>query len=395
MIRCTRLTALMTLLWPLAPLAADTVILKSGGFVEGEIVLETSRAIHVATPFGKRVFKKSEIEEIVPDTESAGTTAQQSFAELPPALRAVRNARAEYRLEQYDAALARLEPHRDYAERPAVRRQIDWLLVELYERLGRWDDARRILEQKKKEGNQSERLRAEAHLSLFESNPDYSLRFLGDVPVRNFISDQAVLDRAKQPNALKDKRIMNIALERTCEKLLLEGDFSVKGFADSLDPEQTLQACRKLPRTGHVEKHLPYMENLKRAEAALMQAQSILADYGDPYAMDLARTELNHLWGALWRMIEESDEIHPGAFTPEYDRRTGALTPAGRDAWRTRCNDYLERAEPMLRLLEYMIERVDYYPDAMRELRDHLDIIQQRVDHAIKSVKRSRNRTHV
>jgi hypothetical protein len=42
-----------------------------------------------------------------------------------------------------------------------------------------------------------------------------------------------------------------------------------------------------------------------------------------------------------------------------------------------------------------MIERVDYYPDAMRQLRDLLNALQQRVDNSIKSVKRSRNRTHV
>jgi hypothetical protein len=378
-----------------APLSGDTVILKSGGFVEGDVTLETSRSVHVMTRFGKRVFNKSEIEEIVKSTPSGGALPAEDFAVLPPALRAVRNARAEYALEQYAAALARIEPHRDYVERPAVRRQIDWLLIEIYERLGRWDEARKLLEEKKADGTQSERLRAETHLAIFDANPDYSLRFLGDVPVRNFILDQQLLDRAKQPDALKDRKVMNAALERSCEKFLLEGDFSVRRFAQSLDLEKTYQACLKLPRAGHVEKHLPYMENLKKAEASLTRAQAILEDYADAYAMDLARTELTHLATVALRMWENAEEVELGDFAPPADPRTGALTPEGREQWRQRCDDYVARLEPLSRLLAYMLERVDYYPDAMRQMRNLLEVYHQRVDNSIKSVKRSRNRTHV
>lgn len=374
---------------------ADMLIFNDGSFVEGEITLETSRRVHVKTRFGTRTYRRDEIEEIIPSVDSLDPEAAKEFTDLPPDVREVLNAEAEYALEDYDKALARLRPmqNRDVGKALAIR--VDWLTIEIYERLGRWDDVRSRLMDKEARGTPREQIRAEAHLSILDDNPDYNLRYVGEKPARRFIRDEALLERARQPNALAARDIMNLALEEYCYQLLEADELSVKSFADKLDAETTYAACKNLPRTGDVARHLPYIEGLKQAEAALAKAAAILPDYGRAYEMDLVRTELNHLLPILVRLFEELTALSPESLNPAFDSRTGQLTKQGRQQWRDRCDAFLELAQPVDRLLGYMLDRVENYPDSMRELHKALVEIQQRFEHMVRSVRKARSRTHV
>lgn len=375
---------------------ADTiVILKNGTFVEGKITLQTSRMIHLETRFGTRTFRRADIEEIIEGADALDPDAVNKFAEIPAPVRAVLNAQAEHDLGHYEKALARLEPWGDYDDNKAVRARMDWLIILINERLGKWEAAGRLLKAKKKEGSPQEKIRAQAHLSIFEANPNYDLRYVGEKHARNFIKDEALRNRARQPNALQDNRIMRIALEEVCEQVLAQDEMSVKAFADKLDIEVTYEACKKLPRVGRIGRYLPYMEDLKRAEASLAKAQAILGDYGSAFELDLARIELTHLLPVVMRLSDEATQVSPETFTPGFDQRTGQLTRDGRRQWRERCDEFLEKVRPISRLLEYMVDRVNHYPKALRDLRELLLNADERLKQTVLAVKKARNRTRV
>lgn len=390
-----RVISLLTPLLAAATSHADTIILKDGTFVEGEITLQTSRTVRVSTRFGERTYRRSNVEEIIKSVNSLDPDAVNKFAELPAPVKAVLNARAEYDLGRYEQALARLEPFRNYKDRKAIQIRIDWLIIEINERLGRWETVRQLLENKRSNGTPQERMRAKAHLDLFDANPDYDLRYVGEKHARNFIKDEGLRNRARQPNALRDCDIMRIALEETCEQLLVEDQLSVKALADKLDPEATYEACRTLPRIGDVGKYLPYIEDLKRTEATLAKAQAILDDYGGAFELDIVRTELHHLLPILNRLLEEASAASPETYNPPFDRRTGRLTKEGREQWRQRCDEFLTTAEPVIRLIDYMVDRVNHYPQALRDLRKALLDTNERFKQMVRAVRKARSRTHV
>ncbi len=374
---------------------ADTIILKDGSFVEGKVIRELQYTIHVSTRFGERTYRRENIEEIIESVDSLDSDTVNKFADLPAPIKAVLNAQAEYELKQYERARARLEPFHDHTESKAIRIRIDWLIIEINERLGQWEVARQLLEEKTESGTPQEKIRASAHLAIFDANPDYNLRYVGEKHARNFIKDEQVQQEARQLGALKDHQVMRIALEETCEQLLVEDRMSVKAFADKLDPEITYNACQKLPATGDVSKYLPYIDDLKHAEAALAKAQAILGDYGTAFELDLIRTELNHLLAVRDRLLDEVAQSSPENFNPSFESRTGRLTKDGRRQWRERCEDFLDKAKPVTRLLDYMLDRVDHYPQALRDLRKDLLETNERYKQMIKAVKKAKGRTHV
>ncbi len=390
-----RVILLLTPLLVATALYADTIILKDGMFVEGEITLQTSRTVRVNTRFGERTYRRDNIEEIIESVDSLDPDAVNKFAELPAPVKAVLNARAEYDLGRYERALARLEPFRDHQDSKAIRINIDWLIIEINERLGRWETVRQLLKDKRSNGTPQEKMRAKAHLDIFKANADYDLRYVGEKHARNFIKDEELRNRARQPNALKDYKIMRIALEETCEQLLVEDQMSVKALADKLDPEVTYEACKTLPRIGDVGKYLPYIEDLKRTEATLAKAQAILDDYGGAFELDIVRTELHHLLPILIRLLEEASAASPETYNPPFDQRTGRLTREGREQWRQRCDEFLTTAEPVIRLVDYMVDRVNYYPQALRDLRKALLDTNERFKQMVRAVRKARSRTHV
>jgi hypothetical protein len=376
-----------------SPARSQTVILKDGTFVEGEIIRETSRTVRIDTRFGTRTFLKKDIERIVESVGQADLDANR-FHELPPVIRTVLNAQADYKLGDYDKAYKRLEPYRDYKEQPAIRIRIDWLFIDLYQRQGRWDQARRLLEDKLENGTPREKVRAKAHLDIFEINPQYDLRYVGERHARNFISDEKLLELAREPGSLRDHRIMRAALEEYCEQLLVQDELSVKAFADRLNFDQTYEAVKNAPLTGDLTYHLPYVNDLKKAEASLYKAQSILDDYGAAFELDLVRTELDHLLTVVNRMINELLESSPEGYNPPVDSVTGRLTADGRREWVRRCDEFVDLARPLERLLAYMMDKAERYPRDLELIYRILTEFKERMDQVVKAVRRNRDRTH-
>jgi hypothetical protein len=387
--------ALIAALTSVAPAVAETVILKNGAFVEGEVTLQTSTTVRVKTRFGERSFSKKEIDQIIESVDHADPDAVNKFAVLPPAHRAVLNAQADYDLQQYERALSRLEPLRDYQENKAIRMKVDWLVLEINERLGRWDVAKKMLEDKKEHGTQPERTRAKAHLDILEVNPDFDLRFVGKKHARNFILDEETRNHAKEPQSLRDATIMRLALEEYCEQLLVEDKLSVKAFADKLKLDVTYDAIKKSAGSGDFSGSLPYLKDLKAAEETLFKAQAVLGDYGSAFELDLVRAELNHLNDVDTRFEAELLRLSPETLNPGFDPRSGQLTPDGRRQWQQRCDEFLNAVKPVTRLREYMMKRTERYPQELRDLRELLTDLGERLAQTIKSVKKARDRTHV
>ena len=388
----------MALIAPLAwvaPVAAETVILKNGAFVEGEVTLQTSTTVRVKTRFGERSFSRKDIEQIIESVDHADPDAVNKFAELPPAHKAVLNAQADYDLQNYERALSRLEPLRDYQENKAIRMKVDWLVLEINERLARWDVVKKMLEDKKEHGTPPEKTRAKAHLDIFEVNSDYDLRFVGKKHARNFILDEETRNRAKEPQSLRDATIMRLALEEYCEQLLVEDKLSVKAFGDKLKLDATYEAIKKASGSGDFSSTLPYLNDLKAAEAALFKAQAVLGDYGSAFELDLLRTELNHLLAVGQRMDKDLEKVSPETLTPGFDPRNGQLTPDGRRQWQQRCDEFLNAVKPLTRLIEYMVKQTERYPRELEEVHDLLRDISERLAQSIKAVKKARDRTHV
>ncbi len=382
------------LVW-IAPAAAETVILKNGAFVEGEVTVQTSTTVRVKTRFGERSFSRKEIEQIIESVDHADPEAVNKFAELPPAHKAVLNAQADYDLGRYERALSRLEPLRDYQENKAIRMKVDWLIIEINERLARWDVVKKMLEDKKEHGAPPEKIRAKAHLDIFEVNPEYDLRFVGKKNAKNFIRDEETHNRAKEPQSLKDATIMRLALEEYCEQLLVEDKQSVKAFGAKLKLDATYEAIKKASGSGDFSSILPYFKDLKVAEETLFKAQAVLGDYGSAFELDLLRTELNHLIMILERMAADLVRASPETVNPGFDPRSGQLSPEGRRQWQQKCDEFLNAAKPLTRLVEYMLKRTERYPQELRDLHELLTDATERLAQTVKSVKKARDRTHV
>lgn len=378
----------------LSPAAVgETVILKDGTFVEGAITVETKRSVRVETRFGTRTYPRREIERIVSGADGIDPDAVNRFAELPAPLRAVLNARADYKLKRFGRALARLTPFADQPLSPVIRNLTDWMMIDLHERMGQWALAKRMLTEKEVTGTPREQTRARARLDIFARNPQYDLRFVGDKHARNFIRDEATLARAREPDSLRDAEIMRIALEEYCEQLLVEDGLSVKAFAERLDVDETLVAARALPLVGDVSVRLPYFAALTSAEASLYKAQSVLGDYGLAFEVDLIRTELIHLLRVVRKLEPEVLALSPETFTPAFDRRTDRLTADGRLSWRRRCDAFLAAARPLIRLIDYMVDKSDRYPRGLRTLRENLLGLHERYDQMMQTIKKVRNRS--
>jgi len=374
---------------------AETIILKNGTFVEGDITLQTSASVRIKTRFGERSYTRKEIEQIIESVHQGDADAANKFSELPPAHKAVLNAQAFYDLKQYDRALERLEPLRDYQENKAVRMRVDWLTIELNERLGKWDVAKKLLQDKMDHGTPPEKIRAKAHLDIFEVNPDFDLRFIDKRPAREFIRREELRNRAREPQSLRDAEIMQIALEEYCEQLLRADKLSVKSFAEKLKPQSTFEAIKKATGGGDFLTSLPYVNDLKAAEAALLKAQAILGEYGAAYELDLLRAELTHLLDVGTRLLTEVSTNSPETYTPAADARTGQLTADGRREWQRRCDEYLKNVKPLERLLDYMRRRAERYPRELNQLQKVLADLDERITQTIKAVKKARDRTHV
>lgn len=371
----------------------ETIILKDGSFVEGKIIIETSRTIRVDTRFGERSFQRKDIDRIVATGQGSAAEGAVAFEKLPEAWQAVLDAEAEYKLGKYKEALARIETYKSGGTGdPALKKRIDWMLVRLYERLSRWEQAISILEEKRSSGDPREHVRAKAHLDIFDWNPSFDLRFIGRKHARNFLDDD-LRAPAREPGALSDVRVMRAALEEYCDQKLIEDEFSVRKFASALDVEDTQRAILSEAAAGDIARKLPYLDAMKKAETTIYEVQSILGDYGQTFEIDLVRTEMIHLLAVYDRVLSAAMAVSPSGYDPPFDRRTMLLTAQGRNEWQHRCDQFLDKTTPLVRMLEYMIDKVDRFPGAMRDLRDRLAGLQNRLDEMNRSIKKARTRT--
>lgn len=372
-----------------------TVILKNGAFVEGEVTLQTSTTLRLKTRFGTRTFNKKDIEQVIQAEGSAESADAKSFNDLPPVMKAVLNAEVDYELKNYERALSRLEPLRDYEENKPIRMRIDWLIIEINQRLGKWDDAKNLLRAKLEKGSPPEKTRAQAHLDILEVNPEFDLRYVGKKQLRNFLFSEDLRNRAREAGSLKDDEIMRLALEEYCEQLLSEEKQGIKSFTAKLDVKTTIDAIKKAPGSGDLTNHLPYLSDLKSAEASLFKAQSILGDYGMAFELDLTRAELNHLILVAGQLDAALGQVDPYTFNPPADQRTGQLTPEGRRQWQQRCDEYLMALKPYIRLLEYIDAKTQRYPQELRNIHELTVSMLERFNQVTKTVKKARDRTHV
>lgn len=387
--------AALLVLWLAPALSAETIILKDGTFIDGEIVVETRVTVKIQTKFGARTLQKRDIEKIVKTRSALDPGSVQSFTDVDPVIAAVINAQADYDLGNYERAEARIEPYKDYDENPAVRIKLDWLAIELLERQGEWGEAKERLEEKQKEGTPAEQERAKAHLDIFKDNPDYDLRFVGKTHARNFVRDTELRNKAKEPDSLKDARIMRIALEEYCDQILQDDKVSVFAFRQKLDTRRTYEACRKLTPTGDFVRQMPYFDDLARVEASLRKARAVLGDYSEIYELDLIRVEAEHLLGILEFLFRDLAQRSPDTLTPAFDANTGRLTRAGRERWQEACDEFLEALKPLSRINNYVIEKASAYPEELRDLLKLFGNLKERVDHMEKAVKKARNKSHV
>lgn len=361
-----------------------TVVLKNGQFFEGKVKIQTSRSLHLETQFGVRVFDKKEVVETL-DAGMEFSADPAEFNELSPPEKEILNAQVEYDLGEYDKALARAQALPGENENPVVSSRRDWLIIEINERKGQWETAKRLLKEKVERGTPQDRIRAQAHLDIFEANPNYDLRFVGEKPARDFIRDQKTREQAREKNALQDARLMRLALEEYCEQLLVDDELSVKAFANKLDVQKTFEAVKRATGKGELVSELPYSSDLINAEGSIAKTRAILGDYGKAFELDLARTELAHLILVLINLEREALEASPEGTGP-----TGGLRQ-----WQERCDEFLRRAKPVTLLLDYMLQRVNRFPSALRDLHEIVTDRSARFEEMIKAVKRARSRTDV
>ncbi len=376
---------------------AVILVLKDGTFVGCEIVVKTSKTIRVKSIYGIRSYNLRDIDRIVEDVDYSDAGSVERFEQLPDALKAALNARADYDLGNYERAFSRLDPFLEYDENQSTRNLIDWLLIEIYERQGRWDDAKRMLKAKKKRGSPREKLRAEAHLDIFKRNPDYDLRYIGTKHARNFlvIADQYLRNKAREPNSLTEREIMHAGLAEYCEQLLQAEGFSVPALESYMDLKKTYEAVRELSPSGDLERHLPYATMLERAEESISKAQVVLAGYGDIYELQLVRVEVAHFTDVWYSLSRQMVEASPRRITPAYNAQTGKLTRDGRKQLMDQCDEFVKRGRLIVWLIEYMKTKLERYPRKLDSLIELHNIALEYHENMIRWAKRLRNKTRV
>ncbi|MHC4090774.1 MAG: hypothetical protein ACYSVY_10950 [Planctomycetota bacterium] len=372
-------------------LAKDKLVLKDGRQIEGTILKEDHRKIIIMTPRGKKVYRRTRISEVVrgDEDESKGIVGEDYFA-LDPGARELRNARAEYVLGRYEAIVTRLTPLLDNDHTGLEQIEARWLIIDSHERLAQFDRAEKLLKEIKKEGDETNRLRAQAHLDLFEQNPGYKLERVNNKLARKFLPRELYL-KGKQPDALADKELMREALEEYADQILSNEKVSVRALRESLDMEATLEALREMPRAGRLEKYLPYYEELRKVEESMLRAQAILPAYVDSYMLDLVRTEADHLFQAVESLFNEVFENYPENSSYAFDPANGKLTKAGREQWRENCEEFLEQSKPLTAVAEYLAKKVGRYPRKLRRLDRALDDILNRLQRTREAISRKKD----
>ena len=348
---------------------ADTIVLKDGTVIDGEILTETRTVIRVRTDHGVRSYRKKNIERILKPTGDLSDLANDDFTSLPSEAQAILDARALYSLGDWQRVIELLTPLVAAPTTDSNKILMEWLIIQTNERLGRFSEAKQGLQAFIDHGGPRDLARATAHLQIFKDNPDFSLRLIGKTRARYFLArERELLIRGKESSALADQDLMDAALHEYCDQILLDEAVSVEAFRASLDVQETLRSLDRQPILGAVTKYLPYIDRLTKVETSHWMVQAISYGYGDAFELDLVRTEADHLLSVIEVLFEQLVANNPENFTPAFDNVTGRLTADGRREWRERCEEFIEDSQPALKLTEYLLEKLQRYPKELRRL---------------------------
>ena len=345
-----------------------TIVLKDGTVIDGEIVLRTKTMLRLRTVHGERKYRLKNIEQIItPDSDP--TSLGAGFDQLPSEVQQILDSRALYSLGQLGPVIERLTPLVNPRGNRTNQMLIRWLLIEAHQRLGHFAEARKHLDFAAEHGEPKDKMRADAHLQIFADNPDYDLRLIGSKRARFFLDDE-MLVAGKKPGALAAASMMRAALEEYCDQILLSEKASVQAFARTLNQSlaDTLRALDDPDRTGKATRALPYLDDLKDVENSLYRVQAVLPGYADAYELNMVRTETELMLEVIEQLFQRALAANPENTTPAFDRATGRLTTAGREQWRELCEDFRTQTEPTVQLTEYLLEKVQRYPAALRNL---------------------------
>ena len=390
------LAILLVMCLTTAVLADDRLILRDGREIEGTIVKEDDRRIVIMTARGRKVYSKKHIREVLrAEQEESEAEPVEQFHALPPMARLLRNAHAESILGRHQPLIDRLSPLIEEDVTDAQQLEARWLMIEAYERLAEFDQAEKLLKQIKEQGEKANRIRAEAHLDIFEQNPGYKLERVNNKLARKFLPRKLYL-KGKEPDALADGVLMRKALEEYADQILLNKKVSLQAFKESLDLEETLEALREMPTAGRVEKYLPHREHLQKVEKSIARAQAILPGYADSYELDLIRSEAEHLQQAIETLFNEVFADYPENASYAYDPENGKLTKEGREQWRENCEEFLEKVKPLIVAAEYVLTRTARFPRALDRVHTSLTNILNRLKRTREAINRKKDtRTYV
>lgn len=371
-----------------------TLVLTDGTVIDGEILSRTRSVIRLRTAHGVRKYRLNKIEQIItPSSDPADL--EGGFDALPSEAQQILDARALYATGRYQEVIERLTPLLNPRSNKTNQMLIRWLLIDANQRLEQFREATDYLEFVSEHGDPRDKMRAKAYLQVFEDNPAYDLRLIGDKRARFFLSDD-MLVKGKEPRALADVEVMHAALKEYCDQILLGEQASVQAFARNLNQllADTLRALDDPDRTGRAVNALPYIEELREVESSLYRVQAVLLHYADAHEINLVRTEAELMLEVIEELFERALAANPENTTPAFDRETGRLTPNGREEWRALCEDFLDQTKATVELTEYLLEKVGRYPYELRRLNriygERLDRLEQMRQLANKRKERAR-----
>ena len=382
---------------------ADTIILIDGTIVEGTIYRESARYVKIETASGKKTFSRKKIEKIIKESDEGSAVrairSVRNFSELNDIARELKNAEALYDLERFEEIPARVERLLGQGTKFDEMR-IRWMLIETYERQGKWEKVEGLLQRTLADGRQPDQIRAQAHLDIFAQNPGHTLRQIEVVKgerrrAKEFLSRE-MRNRGKRTDALQDRDMMEAALLEYLDQILHNEEVSTEAFGRNLEVAQALAVIREEIEAGsrNVVRALPYAEELRQVETSLYKANAILPGYAEGYVLDLVRTEAEHLDEVIRELLSEVSAAYPDRQNVGIDSQTGRLTAEGRRQWREACDRFLELSRPVTQLIEHLLARVRPYPVEMRLFIKEWEDTLERVEQMRHSAVRHRDRTH-
>jgi hypothetical protein len=267
------------------------------------------------------------------------------------------------------------------------------MIIETLQRLDEFDRAIELLEELRKNGREQDKMRAKAHLDILEQNPDRSLRRVNKVFARSFLKRPDRI-RAKEPGALAQSDLMEMALEQYCDQILLHDKLSIHGLRKDLEPDETLEALLEMPeRASDVMEYLPFAEKLRKVEDSLDRVEAILPGYTYAYRVDLARAISSHLYDVLGALYVETVTRYPEPQMSGDNR--GLLTPEERREWREYCDAFESGLRPLMRTAEFMLAKLAPFPENLRQMNVVCQDMLSQLEQIRYTTNRKKGRTRV